>query len=276
MTGNQPNDFQTEIISVIAHELKTPVGAAKGFLELIEQSGPLNSSQEHFSKRAMQALRRMELLIGNLLNLARLDGSTSLHKTDFSLGGIIREHVELLQDMAAARQIDILVSDNVDDILVHGDVTLLSQVVSNLLSNAIKYNRDGGEVVVRVTIEAGLIRVDIADTGLGIPVDDQSHVFERFFRSRNSRDHDIEGTGLGLAITQLIISAHGERIWLESTPEEGTTFSFTLPLVRQNASNATWDDIDADTASEQPDAVEDDSQEARDEISDSDLRDDGI
>jgi signal transduction histidine kinase len=223
------NDFYTNLISVVAHDLKTPISAAKGFIELVQQIGPLNEQQQKFSDRALNTLDRMERLIANLLEYTRLESGADLNLQECDLRAIIAESVALME--GAALQRGVTIEEQVDSSVgkVNGDVRLLGQVVNNLIGNAIKYNREGGSIRVMLSNDAGMVRVDVRDTGVGIPPEDLQHVFERFFRSKNNAKLKVEGSGLGLAIVQTIIDRHGGHIWAESVPDEGSTFSFTLP-----------------------------------------------
>lgn len=224
--------FQEDVLANVAHELKTPITAVRGYVELIEQFGELNERQKQYHERAMAGLDKMYEMVVALLDMARLEGESQLHFGDCDIRAIIHEAVEMVHDMATGR--DIQIQQDVDSELdfVHGDGRYLSQVVNNLLTNAIKYNRDGGRIWVTAINQADVIRVSVRDNGPGIPAEEQSRVFDQFFRSARHKQTRVDGTGLGLAITKVIIEKHKGRIWLESTPDVGTTFSFVLPRKR--------------------------------------------
>jgi signal transduction histidine kinase len=228
MTSDK-NDFYTDLISVVAHDLKTPISAVKGFIELVQQAGPLNQQQEHFSERALASLERMERLIADLLEYTRINANAQFEPVECDLRELIAESVEMLEEIAARRQVSISVEIASESPVVKADVRLITEVLNNLLSNAVKYNRDGGIIQIRVADEDDHIRVDVHDTGVGIPADDVNRVFERFYRSRNNPGMKVEGSGLGLAIAETIIKRHNGQIWVDSTEGEGSTFSFTLP-----------------------------------------------
>jgi signal transduction histidine kinase len=150
-----------------------------------------------------------------------------------------------------------------------GDVRLLSQVINNLLSNAVKYNKDGGSVWVKVSEDDHDLRVDVRDTGRGIPSEDLPKVFERFFRSKHNAGTKIEGSGLGLAIVDAIIQKHGGRIWVESEFGEGSTFSFTLPRYHATRRTSESRSITAnfyEYGGEPLDDLNDDMQETQDNV----------
>jgi signal transduction histidine kinase len=114
---------------------------------------------------------------------------------------------------------------------VQGNSTRLCQALTNLVDNALKYTPSGGTVTIRVVVENGPVTVCVEDTGLGIGLDHLPHVFERFYRVETEETRDVVGTGLGLAIAMSIVEVHGARIWAESEPGSGSTFSFTLPVL---------------------------------------------
>ncbi|MBC7871556.1 MAG: HAMP domain-containing histidine kinase [Chitinophagaceae bacterium] len=258
-------DFDAELINIVAHDLKTPVSAAKGFIDLVQQLGPLNERQLHFSQRALAALDRMEQLIGDLLDFARLEGGVTLKASNCDVSALISDAVDLMEDVAGRRGIKIHIEGVTQKAVVKGDSRLLGQVINNLISNAIKYNRENGRVEIILDRNEDKLRVDIRDTGIGIPPEDIPRVFERFFRSQLGTEAKIEGTGLGLAITRSILQMHGGQIWVESLVGEGSTFSFTLPAKGPTPATAKgrrgYNLMGGANASEESDAISDESQD---------------
>ena len=277
MSAKHRSEFSEELISIVAHELKTPVGVAKSFIDLIDKMGELNDHQKHYVDRAMLALMRMEELIHNLLDFARLESGVPLELSPFDLAFVIESQADMLREVATQRQIIFGIDESVTELVIEGDEALLTQVISNLLSNAVKYNRDGGVVRVKAETKQTVIHIDISDTGLGIPLKDQPRIFERFYRANDVKQQKITGTGLGLAITERIIQLHGGHIRVESTPGEGSTFSFTLPKTVATVSTSREPGLmdmpsvrrdfrpaRSEFASELNDAVDDDTQESFD------------
>lgn len=271
--SSQHEEFYDDLLSIVAHDLKTPISAVKGFIELVQQAGPLTDQQKHFSDRALLSLQRMERLVADLLEYARLNSATRFDLAVCDVGALIREAVELLEETAARREISIRVSVETASPVAMADARLLSQVIHNLIGNAIKYNRDGGSVMARVSEGRGELRVDVQDTGVGIPADEVGRVFERFYRSRTSAGTRVEGSGLGLAIAQTIVKKHGGRIWVESVQGEGSTFSIALPRAVTPQRDET--DLTYEAGSEAKDAVDDTMQEAR-EVHDTDSHSDAV
>lgn len=234
----EPNDW-AEIISIVAHDLKTPITAVKGFIELIKYSGPMNERQDYFSDRALSALRQMEHLVARLLELAWIDADRPLEPQLCNLNAVIDDTVALLSDYAERRSITLHLEIAPDLGKLEADERRLEQVMMNLISNAVKYNRRGGDVWIRAQGNEDSIDVTVRDSGFGIAPEDLPNIFERFYRSQSSQDESIEGTGLGLSIVKSIVEKHGGRVWVDSVIDVGTTFGFSLPrTVRRSEGSA--------------------------------------
>lgn len=263
-------------VSVIAHDLKVPLGVVKLNVELVQKMGDLNPAQAKYAERALLAIERITGMIDNWLDLSRIESSEGLGQfVDCDLESIIAGAVELIEDAAAARGISLHVNVPAGLEPVRGDPIRLGQVVSNLLNNAVKYNRDSGAVWVEAALEPEAVRVSVRDTGEGIHPDDLPHIFDRLYRGR--RQERTEGTGLGLTIARMIVLRHGGDIWAESAYGEGSTFSFRLPRagglrdsverdVRDSRAGSERDsaapELLTETAAETPDGVDDDFQES--------------
>jgi signal transduction histidine kinase len=271
------DDLRFDLLRLVAHEMRTPLNAVQGFIELIELGGPLTERQKHFCDRALVGLDRMDHLISALLDMAQLEGDLNLNFVDCDLRPLIQTTIDLVENLAARRGVRIYVDVAPDVEWVSGDPQWLGQVISNLLSNAIKYNRDDGEVWITVVNDPDFISISVRDTGYGISPDEQERVFNWFFRSRTVDKSKIEGTGLGLAITKSIVQKHHGHIWLESIPDVGSTFTFTLPRRRRmtegyqreiETAESTGEGDDGERISmpeisiEESDAIDDNLQEA--------------
>jgi two-component system phosphate regulon sensor histidine kinase PhoR len=285
------SDPREELLHTIVHQLKTPIHAARGCIELVQNLGPLTERQSHFAERALASLDRMEQLVSRLLDLAWIEGGMKLELTDCDLGAIITSVTDSLREIAENRQIAIKLDLSESLGLVLADVERITQVFENLIGNAVKYNRDGGGVTVTAVGEREFVQVAIQDTGIGIPADDIERVFERFYRSRLGVENGIEGTGLGLAIVRAIIMEHGGQIQVESEEGVGTTFSMVLPRQggQHEGSDEHLESADAtgehrlartprygEPSIESSDSVDDNLQESRAEFDEDDSRDDDI
>jgi signal transduction histidine kinase len=255
----QTDDF--DLLHNFVHDLKTPLSAVKSFVELIEHSGELNERQRRFCDQAQSGLDRMQRIIDELLDFARMEADMEFNIEVVDLKQLVEENVSFLGGMAEDKKVVVNAEVPPTAQFAHADKRMISHVIANLLSNAIKYNRISGEIVVSAESNEDYVQVNVRDTGLGIPEDDQPHVFEKFYRV-NARDRrKIEGTGLGLAIVKGVVERHGGQVGMESIEGEGSTFYFTLP--RANTSSPDHD-------REPPDDMDDRMQEIREELEDSD------
>jgi signal transduction histidine kinase len=249
MTNNL-DDFDSDLISIVAHDLKTPVSAARGFLDLVEHSGPINEMQLKFLERTRSSLSRMEKLIASLLDYARISSGIELERSVVDIHSLVLEAFELFKDIAAQHTITIHLQEDPKPVFALVDRRLLGHVISNLLSNAIKYNNENGEVWIEVSEQGETVRVEVRDNGMGINEYAQERVFDRFYRAvKKNKNGRIEGSGLGLAICQSIIDLHEGRIWVESTLGEGSKFSFIVPI--QANEIAAESDLDASFPSDE-------------------------
>lgn len=221
-------DSWMQIVAEVAHELKTPMTSAAGFIDLIVNCGdPLTARQERFANMAMSTLAHMETLVQQLLDMAWIhdDGVMEAQLCDMCI--VIDRAVSRISDLADQNQVIIHTDFDPDVGQIQSNERVLEQVLLNLLSNAVKYNKPSGEVWVRATALAESVEVSVRDSGSGISAEALPRVFDRFFRETN--DRRIEGTGLGLTIVKSLIEKHGGHIWVESEPNTGATFTFVLP-----------------------------------------------
>jgi len=221
--------MKSDFVATVSHDLRTPLSAVQGFAEMLEVAGPLNEDQRRFRQRILHSVDGMTALVGDLLDLAKIEAGVEMAMAPCQLAAVIAEAVDQWSMAASAKPVGLRIEVSEDLPLVWGNGRRLGQVVGNLLDNAIKYAPRGGKVVLQSHVEGDSLQVDVADNGPGIPPADLRRVFEKFFRSRRV-DHEVPGTGLGLSIARSIVQAHSGRIWAESTPGEGTTFSFSIPL----------------------------------------------
>ncbi|MFN8448492.1 MAG: HAMP domain-containing sensor histidine kinase [Anaerolineae bacterium] len=223
-------DSWIEIVAEVAHELKTPMTSAAGFIDLIVNCGdPLTARQEHFASMALTALERMETLVLQLLDMAWIHDDHMLDAHSCDVCVVIDRAISHITDLAQRQQVTIHTEFDAEVGHIESNERVLEQVLLNLLSNAVKYNQPNGEVWVRATALAESIEVSVRDNGRGISAEALPRVFDRFFRE--VKDKRIEGTGLGLAIVKSLIEKHGGHIWVTSEPNQGATFTFVLPRV---------------------------------------------
>ena len=223
---------ERRIVTFVSHQLKSPLASAKQCLDvLVHTAGTtLTPSATEWVGRAQGRLQDMLALIDDWLTLAQAEQGTLGHRdANASLGDVIKPLVEA--SAAQAERASVRVKAEIPSSLpaVRGDALSLATVISNVLTNAIKYNRPGGSVVIRATDEGAAVRVEVTDTGIGIPEESLPQIFEEFYRVPGPERRDIGGTGLGLAICRRVLSDIGGSIDVASTPGAGSTFTIRVP-----------------------------------------------
>jgi PAS domain S-box-containing protein len=227
--------LKSDMILTASHDLRNPVSLTMGALDLLGRVTPeWNEVQQGAYDLSQLGIHRIEALISDLLDLERIEQRVGLKLTDCDLGEIAQTIVTELSLQAQERQHQLKFERAGAAIQVRGDAQRLYQVISNLLSNAIKYTPNGGVVTLAMWAQGDQTRLDVRDTGPGIPPEAQARVFERFYRVPGSNTEE-RGTGLGLAIVKTIIEQHSGRVWVTSVVGQGSTFSIALPRLTPDA-----------------------------------------
>jgi signal transduction histidine kinase len=235
------SQHKSEFLANMSHELRTPMNAILGFSEVLAEGmfGAINDKQAEYLRDILESGRHLLSLINDILDLSKIEaGRMELEPDDFDLPGAIENAVTLVRERAGRRGITLVreIDDRVG--MIRGDERKVKQIVLNLLSNAIKFTPEGGRIDVRAALNDGLIEVSVTDTGVGIAPEDQGTVFEEF-RQVGTADKKIEGTGLGLALSRKFVELHGGRIWVTSQVGQGSTFTFTILLRHEGATEET-------------------------------------
>jgi len=230
---------KSEFLANMSHELRTPLNAIIGFSEVLLQGifGDVNEKQREYLADVLGSGQHLLSLINDILDLSKIEaGRMDLELTTFSFRDALDSGLTIVRERAARHgiQLNAVVSSDIGTL--EADERKVKQILYNLLSNAVKFTPDGGRVVVSVRSDNGDVRVEVRDTGIGVAPEDQEQIFEEF--RQVGRERSREGTGLGLTLTKRFVELHGGRIWLESTPGQGSTFTFTLPLRRAAAVRA--------------------------------------
>ncbi len=220
--------LRREFTANVSHELKTPLQGIIGSAELIENGMVKPEDMPRFIGHIRGEAQRMVALIGDIIRLSQLDEGEEMPREDVDLLEVARRAAEQLDTTAQARKIAVTVDGQ--PTAVNGVRQLLYEVIYNLCDNAIKYNVDGGSVRMTVSGDGANACVTVADTGIGIPLEQQARVFERFYRVDKSHSKASGGTGLGLSIVKHAVQYHGGSISLTSRPGEGTTVRVWLPV----------------------------------------------
>ena len=224
----QREKLRREFSANVSHELKTPLTSISGFAELMSQGLVPPEKVKEFSSDICRECARLTSLVEDIIDLSRLDeGGEGMEWEEVELYSLCTSVLQSLEQVARKQKVTLHL-EGVEK-TVRGVRQVLHEMVYNLCDNAIKYNRTGGSVSVRVEGFGRGCRICVADTGIGIPYDHQSRVFERFYRVDKSHSRAIGGTGLGLSIVKHAAALHGAQIDLQSQPGAGTTITVTFP-----------------------------------------------
>ncbi|MFL9833733.1 sensor histidine kinase [Chryseobacterium terrae] len=222
-----------DFLSIASHELKTPLTTIKGLVQLLSRKLPEDSSEIYKSTLEKVAIHvdRLNDLITGLLDTSKIQtGNIELHKEPFSIDKTIQEGIESI--LAANPDLEINQQGNANA-MINGDELQISQVINNLLSNAIKYSPGSKKIDIYTSKVSNFIKIAIKDYGIGISRQDKTKIFNRFFRASDTQKK-FPGLGIGLYISHEIITNHNGTLWVESEIGKGSTFSFTLPIMKTN------------------------------------------
>lgn len=224
----QREKLRREFSANVSHELKTPLTSISGFAELMSQGLVPADKVREFSLDIQKECTRLTNLVEDIIDLSRLEeGGGDMTWEDIDLYTLCDDVLQSLEPVAKRQTVTLRLAG--ESLQVRGVYQVLREMIYNLCDNAIKYNRSGGSVTVTVARSAGRASVAVADTGIGIPYEDQSRVFERFYRVDKSHSRAIGGTGLGLSIVKHAAALHGAEIKLQSQPEDGTVITVLFP-----------------------------------------------
>ncbi|MGH7740745.1 MAG: HD domain-containing phosphohydrolase [Candidatus Eiseniibacteriota bacterium] len=228
---NEGEEASSSLMSVVAHEIRTPLTAIKAYTEaILENLANPHAPRERFLTIINDECDRLSRLVSDVLDLSRVEaGQRPLRLAKLQLPGLVQETLEGLQPVASTRKIT-FEADLDPDLAPEADPDLLKRLLINLVGNAVKFSTTGGCVRVQARARGEEWMCTVQDDGPGIPPEDLPRIFERFFRARQPGQQDVEGTGLGLAISRGIVELHGGRIWAQNLEPHGTRFCFSLPM----------------------------------------------
>lgn len=221
--------MQDELLNIASHDLKNPLATIATLVFLLRHPELSHQERERHLDTIESQINYMQELILKLLGLARLETGVSFDPRLIEFHGFMEKTVDQFEERCAEKQIQLLMTSDFEHLQVVFDPMRLNQAVSNLLSNALKFTPPEGEISVSLEHDEDVVTVKVRDTGIGIPPHAIPHIFERFFRVESDEQPSQEGTGLGLSIVKSIIEQHGGQVSVESSLNEGSTFSFTLP-----------------------------------------------
>lgn len=222
-------------VSMVAHELKTPLAAIEGYLNLILSSGPGGdpADTESMMRKALTRASTVRTLVSDLLNLRAIEvAGLDLNRISLSLWDVVNQAATTARERAEAKGIELgLEADpGASEETILADRDALIMVFSNLIDNAIKYTPEGGHVWVRVEQDRVQARVTVRDDGIGMSGEELPRIFEEFYRAKNKRSEDVQGTGLGLTLVKRVVDMHHGRVTVLSEPGKGSTFTVSLPI----------------------------------------------
>jgi two-component system NtrC family sensor kinase len=223
--------IKSEFVTTVSHDLRSPLTAILGYVELIERAGPTTSQQDEFISRIKLSVEQITNLVSDLLDLGRIEAGLDSTHEETPISVLARYAVESMRVPAEAKGLSLELEVEDDLPMVNGDPIRLRQMIGNLLENAVKYTPSGGQVCLEANSEDSQIILRVLDDGPGIPPSDQPYLFDKFYRASNI-PADVPGTGLGLSIVKSIVDHHNGRIWVDSQMGEGTVFTVVLPALQ--------------------------------------------
>ena len=227
------NDF----VSTVSHDLKSPITVIAGMADLMRIAGPADKNHASRCEDIRETAQHMADLVSDLLDIGRIEAGLDAAREPMDLIPVIGEALRMVRPRAETKSIE-LHAVLPEEAIISALPSRVRQVLINLIDNGVKYTPAGGRVTVAATFstdgdDTESVRIEVTDTGMGIPARDLPHVFDKFYRVRTKATSEIAGTGLGLAITKSIVEAYGGRIGVESVEGAGTTFVVELPLVQR-------------------------------------------
>jgi hypothetical protein len=222
--------MKADMVSVLTHEIRTPLTAMLGYIELLLGHGVEPARQQSYLTTIKNETNRLNDLIDDFFDLQRLEETLLTHDhTPLSIQQLLQETVDLFAAASNKHRIEYACAADLP--LISGDEGQLQRALKNLLSNAVKYSPAGGTVTLGARREGDDVLLWVKDEGVGIPEDELERIFEKFYRLKSPAHPTIRGTGLGLALVRETVEAHGGRVWAESQPGTGSTFYVRLPAM---------------------------------------------
>lgn len=227
------DETKDEFVSMASHQLRTPLTSIKGYLSMVLEgdAGKITTDQRMLLEQAFTSSERMVALIGDFLNVSRLqNGKFLIDRAEIDLASIVTEEVDLIREVAKAREIGVAYHVPSHFPRLFLDEDKMRQVVINFLDNAIYYSPEHTTIAVRLYTSDGFVICEIVDHGIGVPPDAQAKLFSKFFRAENARRQRPDGTGIGLYLAKKVIDGHGGKVLFSTVEGEGSTFGFRLPI----------------------------------------------
>lgn len=233
--NTEGKQIRFQFLSVLSHELKSPINAIEGYLRIMQERQVGNNLDDYevMLSRSIERIKGMRSLIMDMLDLTKLEsGKKARHVQKTDIVEIARMSRDTMSPLAIQKNVNMIIDTNAEKIEMLADSEEIEIIFNNLISNAVKYNKDNGEVNIILRDEENAIKISVSDSGIGISEEDISKLFQEFVRIKNEKTKAISGSGLGLSIMKKIVEEvyHGD-IEVKSVPDKGTTFSITIPKI---------------------------------------------
>lgn len=226
---------RTALVKAVAHDLRNPLNALKGYADLVTKFGTLNERQQHFIQRIQQTSNKLHDMTANLVDLAWIEAGMPLQYGPFDLVVLLQQVIQEQSSRARQKKMTLVVSTQDAFPPVMGDASRIKQAVTYLVENAIQYSPNESNIVIHAWQHSNQeVRCSVADRGIGIAETEIDLIWDRMWRSPDTRVQATSGGGIGLKYVRTIIERHGGQISVESKLDEGTTFTFRLPLLRES------------------------------------------
>ena len=230
------DEAKDDFISMASHQLRTPLTSIKGYISMMMEGdvGTITAEQEHVLNEAFISSERMVRLIGDFLNVSRLQtGKFIIDKHPVDMAVLVQREIDNLVPNAAARGMKFVYKMPKNVPKLDLDENKIQQVIMNFADNALYYSKDNGSITLTLKKHSDYIEFTVKDSGIGVPAEEQAHLFNKFFRATNARRARPDGTGVGLYLAKKVIDAHDGKILFESKEGKGSTFGFRLPLPKR-------------------------------------------
>jgi len=223
------DSLRNTFIANVSHELRTPLASTQGFIQGMLDHAIDEADRDKYLEIVLGETKRMNVLISDLLSLAKLEsGQFPIELSEFDINELVRRCIIMFEQRIEDKNLEVNIQLSEEKMMVWADEDRISQVVTNLVDNAVKFSEESGELKIWTDSVGDKVYVNIADTGEGIPAEEQAYIFERFYKVDKSHSRNKPGTGIGLSLVKRIITQHGEKISVQSEPGKGAAFTFTL------------------------------------------------
>lgn len=225
--------MKTEFVNTVSHDLRSPLTAIMGYVSLIKRVGDVNNKQDEFIEKVQESVRSITSLIDNLLNLGRLEIGGFGDAELVNMNRLIRVSIDQFEEQIAEK--DQQIFEKIEPRLppVAGYPIQLRQMADNLIGNAVKFTQKKGRIMIEAKQEKDQLIIRVSDDGPGVPWEEHTKIFDKFYRAKGTVG-TVDGTGLGLAITKSVVNNHRGRIWVDSEPGQGATFTVVLPISKED------------------------------------------